>query len=79
MSVDTMTREFCQRCHSVSAVGFSVRDDIWAAVAGRHWEHSILCVRCFAALGDEKHIVWEEGIEFYPVSYATHHAFREES
>lgn len=73
---DTTTREFCARCHRISPVGFHARDDIWKAVAGRHWEHSILCILCFAALGDEKHIVWEEGIEFYPVSYATHHAGR---
>lgn len=40
---------------------------------------SILCIMCFAALGDEKHVAWEKGIEFYPVSYATHHAGREAS
>lgn len=68
------TREFCQRCHRVSPVGFFSPHDIWESVAGRHWSNSILCVVCFAALGDEKHIAWEEGIEFFPMSYATHYA-----
>lgn len=57
-------------------VGFHASSEAWTAVAGNHWEHSILCIMCFAALGDEKHIEWEEGITFYPVSYATHHAGR---
>ena len=73
--IDYTTREFCGRCHALSAVGFFVSKEMWLAVAGR-WEHAILCLRCFAQLGDEKHIAWEEGIEFYAVSYATHHAAR---
>lgn len=75
MKEDT-TREFCQRCHRVSPIGFHARDDIWEAVAGRHWRHAILCIMCFAALGDEKHILWEVDLEFHPVSYATHHMRR---
>lgn len=74
---DLTTREFCQRCHRVSPVGFHSPDFIWKAVAGRHWKDSILCILCFAELGDEKHIFWEDGLVFYPVSYATHHATRE--
>jgi hypothetical protein len=66
------TREFCQRCNDLSPVGFHARDDIWVRVAGEHWRWSILCLRCFAALGDEKGIRWEEGMEFYPSSFATH-------
>ena len=72
---DSMTREFCQRCQRVSPVGFHSPNEIWEAVAGR-WKDSILCIMCFAALGDEKHIMWEQDVEFYPVSYATHHAAR---
>lgn len=66
------TREICQRCHRTSPVSFRARNDIWQSVAGHEWQHSILCVVCFAQLGDEKFIVWELGIEFYPVSFATH-------
>lgn len=66
----TLTREMCRRCNHVSAVGF--HSPIWPLVAGPHWVNEILCVRCFAELGDEKFIEWEEGIEFYPVSFATH-------
>lgn len=72
---NTTTREICKRCQSVSAVGFD--SPLWEEVAGQHWVDSILCIRCFAALGDEKHIEWEVGIELYPVSYATHHARRD--
>lgn len=71
---DITTREICGRCQSVSAVGFY--SPLWIGVAGR-WSDDVLCVRCFAVLGDEKHIEWEIGIEFYPVSYATHHAHRD--
>lgn len=76
---DRTTREFCGRCHRLSPVGFLAPDDVWLTVAGQHWRHAILCIMCFAALGDEKHIRWEHGIEFYAVSYATHHAAREET
>lgn len=76
-ATDTQTREFCQRCHCVSPIGFY--SPLWEQVAGRHWKDSILCVMCFAQIGDEKHIVWEEGMALYPVSYATNHALREES
>lgn len=74
MTDDISTREFCERCRRVSAVGFYA--ERWLDVAGYHWHNDILCIRCFAELGDEKHIVWEDGMEFFPVSYATHHAGR---
>jgi hypothetical protein len=75
-TIDVTTREFCQRCHRLNPVGFYAPDDIWEAVAARQWEHSILCILCFAQLGDEKHIAWEAGLRLFPVSYATHHALR---
>ncbi len=75
--VDTCTREFCQRCHRVSPIGFFSPPELWALVAGHQWKDSILCIMCFAQLGDEKHIHWEWDIKFYAVSYATHHAMRE--
>lgn len=73
---DLTTREFCGRCHRVSPVGFHARDDIWEAVVGRHWSNSILCIMCFAQMGDEKHVMWERDLKLYAVSYATHHAGR---
>lgn len=76
LNTDVTTREFCGRCHRVSPIGFHARNDIWKVVAGRHWSNSILCIMCFAQLGDEKHVEWEEEIKFYAVSYATHHAGR---
>ena len=72
---DCTTREICQRCNQVSAVGFFAQPEIWAMVAGQ-WRDSILCLTCFARLGDEKHVAWETGMQFFPVSYASHHAGR---
>lgn len=72
----TTTREICQRCHRVSPVGFHSPDAYWIAIAGAQWKDSILCIICFAELGDEMHVAWETGLRFYPVSYATHHAGR---
>lgn len=69
------TRQWCQRCRHIVEVDFY--SPIWEQVAGRHWQDSILCVRCFAEIGDEKHIAWEEGVEFEPCSYATQHAMRQ--
>lgn len=66
-----MTREFCPRCTRISAIGFY--SPLWDQVAGR-WKHSTLCIACFASLGDEQAIRWEEGLEFCPVSLVTHHA-----
>lgn len=62
------TREFCQRCHQVSPIGFF--SPIWKRVAGR-WADSILCIACFAALGDERFITWECGLKLFPVSLRT--------
>lgn len=74
---DQSTREICQRCNRTSPVGFYSPSEIWLAVTQPgHWQDSILCIMCFAQLGDEKHIKWEQGIKFFPVSYATHHERR---
>ena len=58
---DLTTREFCSMCGEISRVGFHASDAIWEAVAGRH-KHDILCLSCFAKLGDEKYIAWEGGL-----------------
>lgn len=68
-----LTREVCDRCHEISPIGFY--SPIWERVAGKRWKWSILCIMCFARLGDEKMIRWEQGLEFYPVSFATHRDF----
>ncbi len=74
--VDRPTRETCHRCCRISAVGFY--SPLWRSVAGEHWRHGILCVACFAALGDERGIVWEQGMKFYPVSLRSHLAYLDE-
>lgn len=66
------TRERCQMCHEVSAVGFHVPNEMWQLVVHKHWQSSILCLRCFISLADEKLAPWDKSITFYPVSFATH-------
>lgn len=75
MELNFTTREFCQSCNRVSPVGF--HSPKWAEVAGR-WRDSILCIMCFAALGDEKNIQWERDIQLHPVSLRTHRVLQAE-
>ena len=66
------TRERCQMCWRFSPVGFAVPDDIWQASVHPHFQHSPLCIMCFAAGADERGVAWDRQIAFYPVSFRTH-------
>lgn len=66
------SRERCACCKRYSPVGFSVPNAIWDLVVANEFYHSILCVSCFADMGDERLVEWDTEIEFYPVSLATH-------
>ena len=66
------TREICKACHQINAVGFHVPAEIWAAAVPEHLRNHVLCLVCFARFADEQLIPWDEQIEFYPVSLATH-------
>lgn len=66
------TRERCQMCNRISAVGFWVPNEIWKAAVHPHWQESPLCLGCFASQADEKLIHWEREIKFYPVSLVSH-------
>jgi hypothetical protein len=56
----------------VDRVGFLAPKELWRLVAGPRWEYDILCLACFAEIGDEKGIEWDVAeLEFYPVSYVT--------
>ncbi len=46
--------------------------DIWQAVVPTEMQESVVCLTCFTRLADEKCIPWDQQIEFYPVSMATH-------
>lgn len=67
-----ITREICKICHHVNPVGFSVPDNIWHLVVPEFAASSVVCIGCFTRLGDEKLIRWEDGIQFFPVSLASH-------
>lgn len=75
MSSDTAlpSRERCQCCNRYSAVGFWVPNRVWDRVVPNQFHESPLCVACFADMGDERMIAWDQEIQFFPVSLATHH------
>lgn len=66
------SREICKLCYHVNAVGFAVPDEIWALVVPAHVRHLVVCLSCFTRLADEKQVQWDDDIEFFPVSLATH-------
>jgi len=66
------SREICKICYHVNAVGFSVPDEVWAAVVPSHLRDRVICLSCFTRLADEKMVEWDRAIEFWPVSLVTH-------
>ncbi len=73
-AVSTPTRENCLRCGR-RGFSFVALKPIWLAVAGEQWEHSKLCIICFADLGDEKNVAWEVGLKHEFMSMRSHHDF----
>jgi hypothetical protein len=61
-------REVCKTCYRVNTVGFSVPDEVWAAVVYPHKIDEVHCLACFTILADEKLVEWADKIAFYPVS-----------
>lgn len=70
--MDMSTREICKICYHANAIGFRVPDHIWDKIVPDEFRDGVICVACFTRLGDEKCIMWDEEIEFFPVSLATH-------
>lgn len=64
-------REICSRCHEVNRVGFHVPDEIWRLAVHVSELNSILCLRCFTRLADERGVQWDEEVEFFPTSWIT--------
>ena len=62
-------REICALCHEISRIGFFVSDEVWKATIHLHYQNSIICLRCFTRLADEKSVEWDKNIEFFPVSW----------
>lgn len=69
-----MTRELCRICLHENPVGFVVPDSIWDAVVPEDLRNSVVCLSCFASIGDDKMIDWDRDIQFFPVSRASFHA-----
>jgi len=64
-------REICSLCNEVSRVSFHVPNDIWALAVHRSQINNIICLRCFTRLADERKVVWDKEIKFYPISQIT--------
>ncbi len=69
---DLPTRQTCARCHRISL--FDFHSPMWKEVAGP-WSDDILCLMCFAVLGDERGLRWEEGLTITPCSLVSHLEF----
>ena len=61
-------REICSLCHEVSRVGFHVPDEVWELSVHRSQINSLICLRCFTRLADERGVGWDKDIKFYPIS-----------
>ena len=68
----SVSREICKICGDINRVGFSVPDEVWSEVVPLKWRSSIVCLRCFTRLADEKLVEWDKCIDFYPVSMKSH-------
>lgn len=68
-----LTREICKACNQISAVGFSVPDEMWEVAVPSHLRNGVLCIACFVRFADEQLIPWDRVIQFHPVSLALHH------
>lgn len=57
----------CKRCGAVDGLEFRVAPKIWKAVAGPEWTNSdydsVLCLRCFDQLADEKSVDYARFVE----------------
>ena len=66
-----MMREICKCCGEINRVGFNVPNDIWQMSVPKIYQEKVLCLNCFTRFADENGIVWDEEIEFFPVSFET--------
>lgn len=64
-------REICSLCSEVSRVMFSVPNAIWELAVHVSQLESIVCLRCFTRLADERGVEWDKEIKFRPVSRIT--------
>ncbi len=65
-------RESCAMCHDIIHVGFLATKELWEECIRQHYQHSSICLRCFARVADEKLLAWEKGVTLFPMSLRTH-------
>ena len=67
------TRQACIKCGKRMAIDYYA--SLWSEVVHEKWVDSILCIDCYAEMGDERGIAWEEGLTMTPVSLVSQHRF----
>lgn len=70
--ISIATRERCGVCHRVSAVGFHVPDAVWLKAVPDYFRDTVLCLGCFVSFADERMLIWDREIQFFPMSLRTH-------
>lgn len=70
-------RQFCSICHEVDRVPFHVPDEVWELATHINDRYSLICLRCFTRMADERGVEWDKEITFYPVSQITQDRIRE--
>ena len=62
------TGEVCKRCFRANCIGFSVPDEVWAAVVRSRW--TLLCPLCFDEEAKKGGVPYEF-TALYPVTWST--------
>jgi len=65
-------RQTCGVCGKTPCQLFHVPDEIWLEAVHPSRQQDIHCLDCFTARADEKLLLWDKDIQFYPVSMRTH-------
>lgn len=66
--VSVATRSRCGVCHSVNPVDFWVPDDVWLHAVPDYFRETVLCLGCFTSWADERFLLWDAEICFFPRS-----------
>ncbi len=64
-------RMWCAICGGPHKIDFVTKDEYWKeAIPVKYWL-SPVCLNCFTARADEKHLPWENGLTLTPCSLKT--------
>ena len=71
------TRQSCGQCHKRMSIDYY--SPFWDKVVHPNRRNDILCLDCFAEMGDERNVAWEAGLRFLTItSLRSQHDFQAE-